>query len=153
MGMDVYGRKPKSKTGEYFQANVWYWHPLWQYCEDMHPTLANEDKVPYAHSNDGSGLKSIDATNLGKLILKDIESGKAQEYILNRDQYLNSLPLEDCDFCQTTGLRSWPEGDKTCNACNGIGQVKNFLTHYYLELSVLEEFANFLIDSGGFNIW
>ena len=28
MGMDVYGRRPKSERGEYFRNNIWWWHPL-----------------------------------------------------------------------------------------------------------------------------
>lgn len=153
MGMDVYGRKPKNKEGEYFRANVWYWHPLWQYCEDLHPTLANSVKVPYAHSNDGSGLKSIDAANLGKFIFKDIETGIAQSYIQKRNEDLEALPLLDCIYCDKTGTRIWDDGPKVCNGCNGTGKTKSFETHYYLELEVLKEFANFLVNSGGFNIW
>lgn len=153
MGMDVYGINPKSEQGQYFRASVWYWHPLWEYCEHLHPTLANPQKVPYAHSNDGSGLKNIDATNLGKLILKDIQNGVAQKYISDRLEQLSSLPLEDCIYCETTGIRHWDDGDKVCNGCQGLGKHKPFENNYYLELSVLEQFANFLIDSGGFQIW
>ena len=153
MGMDVYGKKPKNKDGEYFRANVWYWHPLWQYCEIKHPTLANEDKVPYGHANCGSGLKSIDATNLGKFILKDIETGKAQEYIDQRNEHLSSLPLEDCKYCETTGVRQWEDGEKICNACNGTGKTESFEKHYSLDLDILKEFADFLISSGGISIW
>jgi hypothetical protein len=28
MGMDVYGKEPKSDKGEYFRNNVWWWRPL-----------------------------------------------------------------------------------------------------------------------------
>ena len=37
MGMDVYGRAPTSESGEYFRANVWSWHPIWNYCEVLAP--------------------------------------------------------------------------------------------------------------------
>ena len=39
MGMDVYGRKPKNETGEYFRRNVWGWHPLWEYCCEANPEI------------------------------------------------------------------------------------------------------------------
>ena len=32
MGMDVIGRKPKNKTGEYFRANVWSYRPIHFLC-------------------------------------------------------------------------------------------------------------------------
>ena len=39
MGMDVYGINPKTDSGDYFRANVWWWRPLWEcvayYCDDI----------------------------------------------------------------------------------------------------------------------
>jgi len=156
MGMDVYGNNPKSDKGEYFRANVWSWHPLWDYCLNTHPAIAG--KVQYGHSNDGDGLKSLDAKTLGKLLLKDIQSGAAQYYIDVRQKMLDELPLEDCTYCDETGHRTWsqengPDLVKICNGCNGERKVKPFETHYFLSLDFIQEFADFLIDSGGFKIW
>jgi len=44
MGMDVHGRRPRSETGAYFRANVWTWHPLAEYIEDVAPELASRCK-------------------------------------------------------------------------------------------------------------
>ena len=51
MGMDVYGTKPKNETGEYFRANVWYWHPLWDCLDKLHPNICGkcDDKVQALH--------------------------------------------------------------------------------------------------------
>lgn len=143
MGMDVFGKNPKSETGSYFRANIWYWHPLWTYCEDMHPTLAS--KVQYPHTNDGDGLASLDSLKLGQAIISDLDSGKASDYILKRQSHIDSLPQESCIICH--GLYS------ECNLCKGTGYVDNFMKSYSLDLSILREFSNFLIDSGGFEIW
>jgi hypothetical protein len=39
MSLDVYGKRPSSKTGEYFRANVWSWRPIhdliFQLCSDL----------------------------------------------------------------------------------------------------------------------
>jgi hypothetical protein len=156
MGMDVYGNKPKSTKGEYFRASVWSWHPIWDYCLDLHPSIAS--KVEYGHSNDGDGLKSLDAKTLGKLVLKDIESGVALDYINERKKALDSLPLIDCVYCDETGHRTWLDSSgletkKICNSCNGERKVKQFATNYSLHIDHLKEFAEFMIDSGGFKIW
>ena len=105
MGMDVYGRNPKNETGEYFRRNVWGWHPLWEYCQDAHPEIAN--KVEHGHSNSGDGLGSRDSVKLAKLMKEDIRSGFAEKYIKDRQEHLDALPLEDCTYCNTTGKRTW----------------------------------------------
>lgn len=35
MGMDVFGRKPTTKEGEYFRANIWSWRPIHALCETV----------------------------------------------------------------------------------------------------------------------
>jgi hypothetical protein len=160
MGMDVFGNNPKNEVGEYFRRNVWGWHPLWEYCQDAHPDIAN--KVENGHSNDGDGLASADSIKLAKALKKDIRSGSAEKYIQGRNELLNSLPLEDCKYCNTTGKRTWKAGEgpndtsqvqiKTCNGCNGEGKVKNWSTNYYLDLDDIKDFAEFLENCGGFRI-
>ena len=39
MGMDMYGRKPTGERGEYFRNNVWWWHPLADYCIMIAPDI------------------------------------------------------------------------------------------------------------------
>jgi hypothetical protein len=56
MGMDVSGLAPTTEAGKYFRNNCWWWRPLWYYCEQVAPDLA--EKVEYAQSNDGDGLKT-----------------------------------------------------------------------------------------------
>lgn len=100
MGMDVYGLKPKSKVGEYFRNNVWWWHPLWDYCCFVDNSLI--EKVPNAHCNDGDGLNAIDSRKLGFLIKATVEDGSAEDYILSYNQYLESLPEEPCHCIKST---------------------------------------------------
>lgn len=172
MGMDVFGRKPTSERGEYFRSNVWYWHPLWGCCEDLYPTIAG--KVKNGHDNSGDGLNARDSAALAKLLMRDLESGVIQKYIQDYQEYIDSLPLEDCTYCNSTGTRTWhaehpavPQSVKDdpnteindnseyvlpCNACNGSKKVKNFATHYYMDLDLMKEFQQFLQDCGGFRI-
>jgi hypothetical protein len=155
MGMDVYGKKPKNDQGEYFRANVWYWHPLWSYCEELHPSIAS--KVKNGHVNSGDGLNSIDSIALAELLKRDIETGVTEKYIKDYYDYLNSLPLEDCTYCNSTGTRDWPQEDgttltKECNGCKGQKKVKPFSTWYQMDLDLMKEFQQFLENCGGFKI-
>ena len=171
MGMDVYGKNPKSEKGRYFRRNVWGWHPLWGYVEDVHPEIA--ELVQYAHSNDGDGLNATKAAELARLLIDDFESGAATQYVADRNKALSELPLEDCDLCGSTGIRTDEVGTKAgqpekvlepevaiilgrdkgwCNGCGGSGKTAPWETNYYLDEDDVVEFAEFLKDCGGFEI-
>lgn len=171
MGMDVYGKNPKSEAGSYFRRNVWGWHPLWDYVENQHPEIA--ELVEYAHSNDGDGLDEEKSLELAKLLMDDYNSGRVAEYIAERNKALSELPFEDCQICEGTGIRTdelgvqagWPEKELepdiaiivgrtkgSCNACGGVGKRENWATNYYLEEDDIKEFADFLVECGGFEI-
>lgn len=171
MGMDIYGVSPTEEVGEYFRRNVWGWRPLWNYVEDLHPEIAQ--LVPYAHSNDGDGLTRMRSIQLADLLDGDIESGRAQEYIDTRDRVIAEIPMESCEFCEATGIRTDEVGvnagmperelDKetaekvgrthgTCNGCNGLGEREPFQRWYFLNLDDIKEFSAFVRASGGFEI-
>lgn len=158
MGFDVYGKNPKNKKGEYFRNNVWWWHPLWDYCLNVHPQVA--EKVQYGHSNDGDGLNSSDAYKLGILLRQDYHSGFAKEYEQRYIKALQKLPLEDCKVCQTTGVLKTVDFQddnttqkfQTCNNCEGTGKTKDFTTNYPFSAENVKQFAEFCINSGGFSI-
>ena len=107
MGMDVFGIKPKNEQGEYFRANVWYWHPLWDCLEELHPSICSKCESP--HDNSGSGLNAKYSITLAKLLAKDLEDGTIKAYIEQYKAHIDSLPLEDCKYCDGLGLRVWKE--------------------------------------------
>lgn len=159
MGMDVYGSKPKNEQGEYFRSNVWYWHPLWDCLEELHPILCG--KVESPHDNSGSGLNARDSLALSKLLKKDLEDGTIGRYITQYMDHIKSIPKEDCIFCDGLGVRVWKEADangqeqsvtKQCNACNGTLKVDNFKTNYPMDFELMLEFQVFLENCGGFQI-
>ena len=150
MGMDVYGKKPKNEKGEYFRNNVWYWHPLWDYCLTQHPDPAA--KVEHGHSNSGDGLNSQDSTKLGKLLKQDLLSGKVDSYEQSYKKELDALPMQECTICNSTGIRNDQHVQGTCNACKGEGKVEHFAKHYPFVKQNVEEFSEFLINCGGFEI-
>lgn len=170
MGMDVFGTNPKNSTGEYFRRNVWGWRPLWNYCVDNYEDLVGEVS---GHYNDGDGLDGDGSLELARRIKQDLANGTASKYIAQRNGYLASLERPECDLCSGTGIRTdevgvenkMPEMELSpemailtgrthgyCNKCRGEGKTDHWDTHYFLDLDDLTEFAEFLENSGGFQI-
>ena len=159
MGMDVFGKNPKNEVGEYFRANVWYWHPLWDCLEQLHPTICQKCESP--HDNSGAGLDAKNSITLAKLLKKDLEDGTIKAYIDQYKAHIDSLPLEDCKYCDGLGVRVWREKDSTgqeqsvtkqCNSCEGTLKVKSHQTWYCMDYDLVVEFQLFLQNCGGFRI-
>lgn len=164
MGMDVYGKSPKKKSGEYFRNNVWWWRPLWNYCRVLHPDIAG--KVVDGHSNSGDGLEAEDALKLGLLLKQDIETGVTKKYSEDYEKYINSLPLETCSLCEGKGkitadaltnlvddiLSSSHNQERHCGRCDGSGKSEPWIKSYPFSVDNVQEFADFCINSGGFSI-
>ncbi|MFC4252941.1 hypothetical protein [Sinimarinibacterium flocculans] len=154
MGMDVFGKAPTSEQGTYFRNNVWWWHPLWQYCEEIAPDLIPPDNL--GHSNDGWGLGSDDAIALADRLASTLASGETERYAKRYVAYLETLPPQRCDICGGTGKRAEPPqigpGPLNCNSCSGAGTVPHFDTHYPFSIENVREFEAFLRTCGGFEI-
>lgn len=157
MGMDVYGVKPRNKSGEYFRANVWSWHPIADYLTSIAPDLMGT--IQYLHTNDGDGLPGEAAIHLADILDAEIESGRTAEYIEAQRLIHEATPSEPCDFCDGTGTRRDAVGVANgfdtrgwCNGCDGTGQVRPFATSYSFTLEHITVFAVFVRNSGGFEI-
>jgi len=172
--MDVVGKKPSTKEGEYFRNNLWWWRPLWDYCAVIGEDIIDKSVWESGHYNDGAGLDAEDALALGLRLMQEIESGRTAEYEAEYRTELAELPMEQCDLCAGTGIRTDKVGremgmhDKAledevatvvgrlhgwCNGCRGYGKKENWATHYPFQVSNVKEFAIFLMGSGGFSIF
>lgn len=78
MGMDVFGNSPISERGEYFRNNIWWWHPLWEYCESVAPDIIPASNL--GHFNEGWGLGREAALALADRLAQTIESGETQQF-------------------------------------------------------------------------
>ncbi|MGO3130290.1 MAG: hypothetical protein ACTIJQ_00765 [Alcaligenes sp.] len=154
MGMDVFGKSPISETGHYFRNNVWWWHPLWDYCMSIAPDLIPRDNL--GHSNDGWGLSSRKSLALAERLHLALTSGETEQYARDYMARLERLPDAPCTICGATGYRAEPpntgSGTRACNGCNGTGHAPNFAKHYPFSVENVREFEAFLRDSGGFQI-
>lgn len=163
MGMDVHGQNASSEQGAYFRANVWGWHPLATYCNIVAPEIWRH--IEYAHSNDGDGLNDEHSKELAVVLKQKVESGETESYVQIRQAELDALPNEVCKLCSGSGKRDWsdpqlaPEyakgksGKFECNSCHGAGSNRPSEAWYHLSTETVEEFAQFLQDCGGFEIW
>jgi hypothetical protein len=170
MGMDVYGRNPTSKEGEYFRNNVWWWRPLAEYCMEVAPEIAA--RCEGWHYNDGDGLNEA--------LQREIDSGRCKRWAEIRKSTLEQLPNEPCRLCEATGTRKKPpelpldfDGGQIvvlfadeieigagspatgikCNGCNGEGYVRPFACSYGFSVENVQNFVSFLRASAGFVIW
>ena len=121
MGMDVFGLEPRSETGAYFRANVWYWHPLASFCEVLAPDITRH--CEYWHSNDGRGLNDEHSRALSAALIGAIGDGVVEGAIAAHEAFLAELP--------ENAMERW----------------------YGFDLATAREFAAFLADCGGFEIW
>lgn len=154
MGMDVFGQSPISERGEYFRNSIWWWHPLWEYCERLAPDLIPHDNP--GHYNDGWGLDGSASLALAERLDAALASGAVEQYAKDYTRFLAALPDEPCTICAGTGKRAEPPhtgpGPLPCNGCEGSGRRPHFATHYLFSPQNVREFEAFLRDCGGFNI-
>ncbi|MDD1148842.1 hypothetical protein M5G25_11115 [Pseudomonas sp. TNT2022 ID357] len=154
MDVDVYGKIPSSKVGQYFCNSIGWWNPLWSYCEKIAPDLI--PTVNLGHSRNGWGLTDDASRTLSGHLMAAIESGHTKRYADRYRKKLEALPLEPCTICGATGKRTEPPrtgpGEMHCNGCNGLGQALNPACHYPFEVENVQAFAEFLRDCGGFEI-
>ena len=170
MGMDVYGNAPTTESGEYFRNNVWWWRPLWSYCETVAgDLLADVD----GQTNSGDGLDADQAAVLAARLREEIDSGATAKYAAAYRHDLSLLPRENCRYCDATGIRTDEVGQNAgmpsreldnavaiavgrshgwCNACNGEGKVDDWRVSYPFSVENVQNFANFLFSCGGFKI-
>jgi hypothetical protein len=173
MGMDVYGVEPKADEGHYFRNNVWWWHPLWDYCCDIAVDIIGEELATNGHFNSGEGLDAAAAEELGNRLKDEIYKGHTYQYQQEYNAHLASLERKTCKLCEGTGVRAdeigvemgMPSRKLTeeeqillgretgwCNACRGEGLVDDFNTNYPFSVENVDNFAMFLLSCGGFKI-
>jgi len=141
----------KANSGIYFRNNCWWWRPLWHYCCVVGEDLIDEKTAIGCSYNDGNGLNDTDSMKLGILLLTKVEDGHTEHWKNERDLYLESLPDDNCGRCNNNNRGN--DKKKECKSCDGKGTTENFEKHYPFEVENVRNFANFLLDSGGFEVW
>jgi hypothetical protein len=129
MGMDIYGRNPTGKRGEYFCNNIWEWPSLADYCIAVAPDICAACR--HWHSNDGDGLDATGALALADALEKEISAKRTEDFERRqRFAWEMAFPNEPCDFCAATGVQppgphrgagDLKERSIECEECRGTG--------------------------------
>ncbi len=134
MGMDVYGRKPKSDEGKYFRANIWSWRPIHELIEKAN--VLSPEMVADMSYNDGAGPNEEQAL----LLVASLEN-----------------MIDGMDDDNTFMLSSEVDGPVAAMIANfkeqGIELVSARGPVYAANVSHVREFIEFCRESGGFEVW
>ena len=150
MGFDLNGQEPKTKNGEYFRNNVWWWRPLWIYIQ--HLKLVNNEQAEQGSYNNGYVIRKDQALKIGARLKHEVSQGNTQKYADGYKAELDAMPKEKCELCHGTGTRNDKVVQGKCNGCNGEGVKDPWAKSYPFSVENVEEFATFCIESGGFDI-
>jgi hypothetical protein len=151
MGFDLYGLAAKSKKGEYFRNNVWFWRPLAEYVLD-NADIPDSEARDWDYNN-GTQVSQETAIRIADMLDCLITGGHTGWYEEEYRARLAALPDEVCRICKGTGVRDDVYVKGTCNGCAGQGRVKNWMRNYPSTVENVQEFAKFCRESGGFEIW
>lgn len=151
MGFDVFGCRARSKAGEYFRNNVWWWRPLADYVLE-HVDIPENDATEW-HMNGGYTISATSATKIAMALQELLTSGDVAQFEKEYAAGQKALPDERCNLCGGTGRRDDAIVKGTCNACDGKGTVRPWATHYPFSEQNVREFVGFCRDSGGFRIY
>jgi hypothetical protein len=162
MGFDLSGRHPQSEKGSYFRNNCWWYRPLWNFVNEVCNDILTQKDYDSGNYNDGHFITKLKSKKITKRLTELLDSGEVMKYEKSYREHIDSIPLEDCEYCKGSGTRTWDDGDRNCNVCNTewtrkdgipIGKKKSFETSYPFEEGNVREFRDFVKDSGGFEIW
>jgi hypothetical protein len=127
MGVDVYGRKPRSDVGTYWGTNWDCWRPIHnlmrEACSDL---LGEEELKDIEFSNDGHGPTS-------------------QQICTETANRLNSWAIGQETEGETQG-----EGDEETTP---EAPLKGEPSGEYFPYEALKEWIKFLRNCGGFKVW
>ena len=136
MGYDLYAVKPSSEKFGYFRSNIWYWRPLWNYVAILSKDILTDDDIEEGNYNNDHIINSELSVTIGNRILESFSNNVFTDF---KDKF--EKEKEDLDK------------ENVCsNSNNNTSSSENFYKNYILDKDLLEEFANFCINSGGFQI-
>ena len=165
MSMDLFGLKPKNDKGKHLKYSNWAWFPLWNYIQNVGPSVAS--KVLFPFENAGDGLCQEDAEELAAILKEMITSEHTSTYSDAFSMWKNSDAWVACVICMGRGylecgqtlIQTDDNDQKTifklpdemaCPSCSGLG--KSPATALLFTSENVEKLIEFLESCGGFEI-
>ena len=152
-------------VGSYFRSNVWYWRPLWNFVTAGCSDILSVKDIEGGYSNDGHEISKTKSKRMASRIRKLIKIGaaesfeeltnttiqKAREHNNNVDRKMKVL-REEVLMNYGEGLvpRDYPEPYKS--KYDKIQSQRDWSSSYPFSTEILNEFAEFCDQSGGFSI-
>mgnify|MGYP004447003225 FL=1 len=156
MGFVLYGVDPvdvDGKVGTYFRQNVWGWRPLWGLTVETCSHILTVKDAISGGGNRGHRIAKSKAIRMAKCLQKAIDNGEIANTIKAEQKQLEEMADEICTWCDGTGTRDDKFVQGKCNVCDGRGKNRPFDTYYSTSVEEVAEFAEFCVNSGGFDIW
>lgn len=147
MGMDVYGRAPKSEKGGYFRSNIWGWPTILSAIADTKVLPA--DMVDDMAFNIGAGPDDVQAVHLADALdemLANLDSDGV--FISEETKFANMGTAEIARHVAKILEEAGPKLGKVASMGRGDGPVD-----FSADVAFIKEFAEFCRDSGGFEVW
>ena len=112
----------EENSGVYFRNNVWWWRPLWNFVSSTCESILTEKDIESGSYNDGHRISKTKADRIARRLFKMIRNGDVKAYESAYKKHLDSLNKDDWD-------KSYPFSEDN-----------------------VRQFANFCLNSGGFQI-
>ena len=160
----------EENVGVYFRANVWCWRPIWNYVYDTTDVLTDEDHR-LGHENSCHKITEEKAVRIGKQLMANLNDAEAKEAAYIKDSKPRKKFNELCDKAadylyeeivdKSDGLITCPGDMKTHDPANYKrwtvlshfgGDLQFSETSYPFSAENVKEFAEFCLNSGGFEI-
>ena len=125
----------EENVGAYFRNNVWWWRGLWDYVYEVCDDVISEDEWNEGHSNSGLTINEDRAKKIAKRLNQLIKDGYTQVYI---DTWESRRKFAEK---HNKGLKKGA-GDKNYE----------WIADYPIDIDNIQRFADFCLDSGGFQI-
>ena len=150
----------KTKKGEYYRNNVWWWRPLAQYIIEHTNCVSEKDAERWAY-NDGHEVTEQEAKAIAKQLKHLIKKGHTQkhyeEYEKERkkaETYNEKVQKQLKAFEERVGKDKAPNdySKEDKKKWDSIWEKKSWTANYPFSVENVKEFAEFCEDSGGFTI-
>ena len=157
-------------VGTYFRNNVWWWRPLWNYVYDTTDVLTEKD-FNLGHGNSCHKISATKAERIGKALLNNIEHAKQAERYYKADVIPKIEFNQLCDKAANhlyDKIVDKSDGKITCPGDMKIHDPANYkrwtalaqmggglqfdAPSYPFSAENVKEFAEFCLNSGGFEI-
>lgn len=162
---EVYEKQVK---GSYFRNNWWYWRPMWAYATTigLEHGIITKGQAEYGNGNDGSQIDGETAKKWGELILWDIAEGNVRdhetEYKIqydmakeHNDELDKAMQILREVVQDETGNKDIVPNDypkKHKKSWQELWDKRDHRASYPFSEENLKEFAEFMVESGGFSI-